>query len=77
MPQLDAFLKRDFFIENLSFHRARKFYSWMLSFLGKLTHGLQIDQKWLKCRIYWSKTNDWSDLCPPTWESTSPLSKTG
>ena len=40
-----------FFIENLSFHRARKFYSWMLSFLGKLTHGLQIDQKWLKCRI--------------------------
>ena len=51
MPQLDAFLKRDFFIENLSFHRARKFYSWMLSFLGKLTHGLQIDQKWLKCRI--------------------------
>ena len=26
MPQLDTFLKRDFFIENLLFHRARKFY---------------------------------------------------
>ena len=39
MPQLDAFLKRDFFIENLLFHRARKFYFWMMSFLGKLTVG--------------------------------------
>ena len=31
-------LKRDFFIENLLFHRARKLYFWMVSFLGKLTH---------------------------------------
>ena len=37
MLQLDAFLKRDFFIENLLFHRARKFYFWRVSFLGKLT----------------------------------------
>ena len=41
MPQLDISLKRDFFIENLLFHRARKLYFWMVSFLGKLTraHG--------------------------------------
>ena len=32
------FLKRDLFIENLLFHRARKLYFWMVSFLGKLTH---------------------------------------
>ena len=32
MPQLDAFLKRDLFIENLLFHRARKLYCSMVSF---------------------------------------------
>ena len=37
MPQPDTSLKRDFFIENLLFHRARKLYFWMVSFLGKLT----------------------------------------
>ena len=37
MLQLDTSLKRDFFIENLLFHRARKLYFWMVSFLGKLT----------------------------------------
>ena len=37
MPQLDTELKRDFFIENLLFHRARKLYFRMMSFLGKLT----------------------------------------
>ena len=30
-------LKRDFFIENPLFRRARKLYFWMVSFLGKLT----------------------------------------
>ena len=37
MLQLDIFLKRDLFIENPLFHRARKLYFWMMPFLGKLT----------------------------------------
>ena len=38
MPQLDRLPKTHIlFIENLLFHRARKVYFWMVSFLGKLT----------------------------------------
>ena len=73
MPQLDAFLKRDFFIENLLFHRARKLYFRMMSFLGKLTNAFKGASGNVRvlCQSPRYIPHPVTKVIPPFWETSS------